>query len=154
MQDRVAQSACISRCPDRCGDGGAGARRAALAASSVTPSTVRLLKDGHPITFALHGFLEFKSLNEMFSYIDSQNQRWKSHMQESMRNSARLPCEICCAEELKAALLDGRRGPAGDAVVTHTREDLLEQRWQLLKNRFPLDMPRRSLRYRKSGSTH
>jgi hypothetical protein len=64
----------------------------------VTPSTVLLLKDGHPITFALHGFLEFKSLNEMFSYIDSQNQRWKS-----MRNSARLPCEICCAGELKAA---------------------------------------------------
>src|SRR6202451_4767969 len=45
----------------------------------VIPSTVLLLKDGHPITFALHGFLEFKSLNEMFSYIDSQNQRWKSN---------------------------------------------------------------------------
>ena len=55
----------------------------------VNPSTVLLLKDGHPITFALHGFLEFKSLNEMFSYIDSQNQRWKSNagINEEQRQS-------------------------------------------------------------------
>src|ERR1700751_3661671 len=44
----------------------------------VTPSTV-VLKDGHAVTFALHGFLEFKSLHDMFAYIDSQNQRWKSN---------------------------------------------------------------------------
>src|SRR5579863_957786 len=45
----------------------------------VTPSTVVLSKDGHPVTFALHGFIEFKSLNELFSYIDSQNRRWRSN---------------------------------------------------------------------------
>ena len=39
----------------------------------VTPSTVLLSKDGHPVTFALHGFLEFKSLNELFSYIRLSN---------------------------------------------------------------------------------
>jgi hypothetical protein len=41
----------------------------------VTPSTI-ILKDGHPVTFAVHGFIEFKSLKELFSYIESQTQRW------------------------------------------------------------------------------
>src|ERR1035438_5688769 len=41
----------------------------------VTPSTI-ILKDGHPVAFAVHGFIEFRSLNELFSYIGSQTQRW------------------------------------------------------------------------------
>lgn len=43
----------------------------------VTPSTV-ISKDGRPVTFALHGFIEFKSLGEMFPYIESQTQRWNT----------------------------------------------------------------------------
>jgi hypothetical protein len=42
----------------------------------VTPSTV-FLKDGRPVTFAVRGFIEFKSLAELFPYIDSQTTRWK-----------------------------------------------------------------------------
>src|SRR5277367_6707540 len=42
----------------------------------VTPSTI-ILKDGRPVTFAVHGFIEFKSLAELFLYIESQTQRWK-----------------------------------------------------------------------------
>ena len=41
----------------------------------VTPSTT-IEKNGHPIVFALHGFIEFKSLSEMFPYIQSQTRRW------------------------------------------------------------------------------
>lgn len=41
----------------------------------VTPSTV-VTKDGHPVTFSLHGFIEFKSLSELFPYVESQTQRW------------------------------------------------------------------------------
>src|SRR5215471_104144 len=41
----------------------------------VTPSTV-ITKDGHPVKFALHGFIEFESLSELFPYIDSQARRW------------------------------------------------------------------------------
>jgi hypothetical protein len=41
----------------------------------VTPSTV-FTKDGKPVTFALHGFIEFKSLSEAFPYIASQSNRW------------------------------------------------------------------------------
>src|ERR1700693_4435244 len=44
--------------------------------ATVTPSTV-ILKDGHPVTFAVHGFIEFRSLSELFPYIESQSQRWK-----------------------------------------------------------------------------
>jgi hypothetical protein len=43
----------------------------------VTPSSI-IVKDGHPLVFALHGFIEFKSLAELFPYVDSQTQRWKS----------------------------------------------------------------------------
>jgi hypothetical protein len=42
----------------------------------VTPSTT-IVKDGHVVVFALHGFIEFKSLAEMFPYIESQSQRWR-----------------------------------------------------------------------------
>lgn len=42
----------------------------------VTPSTV-IIKDGHPVTFAVHGFIEFKSLADLFPYIESQGKRWQ-----------------------------------------------------------------------------
>jgi hypothetical protein len=41
----------------------------------VTPSTT-ILKEGRPVLFAVHGFIEFKSLAELFPYIESQSQRW------------------------------------------------------------------------------
>jgi hypothetical protein len=41
----------------------------------VTPSTI-IVKDGHPVKFAVHGFVEFNSLAELFQYVDSQTRRW------------------------------------------------------------------------------
>jgi hypothetical protein len=41
----------------------------------VTPSTV-FLKDNQPVTFALNGFIEFKTLSELFVYVDAQAARW------------------------------------------------------------------------------
>src|SRR5580658_6049136 len=43
----------------------------------VTPSTV-IVKDGQPVTFAVHGIIEFKSLAELFPYVESQTRRWKT----------------------------------------------------------------------------
>lgn len=41
----------------------------------VMPSTV-VMKDGRPVTFAVHGVVEFRSLSELFPYIDLQTHRW------------------------------------------------------------------------------
>lgn len=43
----------------------------------VTPSTV-ISKDGHPVTFAIHAFIEFNSLKDAFPYIESQAGRWQN----------------------------------------------------------------------------
>ena len=90
--------------------------------SIVTPSTV-LFKDGHPVPFAVHGFIEFKSLAELFPYIESQTQRWKERgdfgnapRQELARQLLRRGIEsriVSMADERPLELL-----------VTHTRAEL------------------------------
>ena len=37
-----------------------------------------ILKDGQPVKFAVHGFIEFKSLAELFPYIQSEVDRWRA----------------------------------------------------------------------------
>ena len=66
----------------------------------VTPSTT-ISKDSHVVTFALHGFIEFKSLSDLFPYIDSQTQRWKGSLDDAGRQRSRANC---CAAELRAVL--------------------------------------------------
>ena len=39
------------------------------------PSTV-FVKDGQPVTFALHGLITFRTLDELFAYIDGEAGRW------------------------------------------------------------------------------
>lgn len=43
--------------------------------SLVSPSTV-IQEDGVPVKFAVHGFIEFSSLAELFPYVESQTRRW------------------------------------------------------------------------------
>lgn len=90
----------------------------------VTPSTVVLSKDGHPVIFALHGFIEFKSLSEMFSYIDSQNQRWKSNagIDEPQREAVMRDLLRRGIESRVISMVDER--PL-ETLVTHTREELV-----------------------------
>ena len=90
----------------------------------VTPSTVVLSKDGHPVPFAIHGFIEFKSLNEIFSYIDSQNQRWKSNtgVTEHERQAVVRDLLRRGVESRVISMFDER--PL-ETLVTHTREELL-----------------------------
>jgi hypothetical protein len=85
----------------------------------VTPSTA-ILKDGRPVTFALHGFIEFKTLAELFPYIDSQTQRWKT-MDDAGRQ--RLARELLRRgiESRIVSMIDER--PL-EALVTHTSEEL------------------------------
>src|SRR5579864_8205845 len=50
----------------------------------VTPSTV-IVKNGEPVPFAVHGFIEFKSLAELFPYVEAQTQRWNGKISEEER---------------------------------------------------------------------
>src|ERR1700739_1055693 len=55
----------------------------------VTPSTV-IVREGKPLTFAIHGFIEFKSLAEVFPYIEAQTARWNGKItEEEKRELAR-----------------------------------------------------------------
>jgi hypothetical protein len=56
----------------------------------VTPSTV-ITKDGRAIAFALHGFIEFQSLGELFPCIESQSTHWKALPRGHQFHPARNP---------------------------------------------------------------
>ena len=88
----------------------------------VTPSAV-ILKDGHPVTFAVHGFIEFKSLGELFPYIDSQQQRWKSSsgMDEAEIQGVAHDLLRRGIESRVISMVDER--PL-ETLVTHTSDEL------------------------------
>ena len=88
----------------------------------VTPSTV-ISKDGRPVTFALHGFIEFKSLGEMFPYIESQTQRWNtpSGLDEAGRRDLARDLLRRGIESRIISMVDER--PL-ETLITHTGEEL------------------------------
>jgi hypothetical protein len=88
----------------------------------VTPSTV-IMKDQHPVTFAVHGRIEFRSLAELFPYIESQTQRWKGN--EEFNDAARQDF----GRELLRRGIESRVISMADerpleTLITHTREEL------------------------------
>ncbi len=86
----------------------------------VTPSTT-ILKDGRTVTFALHGFIEFKTLADLFPYIESQTRRWRTGLDDAGRQ--RLASELLRRgiESRVVSMIDER--PL-EALVTHTSEQL------------------------------
>jgi hypothetical protein len=88
----------------------------------VTPSTV-IVKDGRPVTFAVHGFIEFKSLSELFPYIDSQARRWAGSKDISDEDRLQVRRELLRRgiESRVVSMTDER--PL-EAIVTHTHEQL------------------------------
>ena len=86
----------------------------------VTPSTT-ILKDSRPVTFAIHGFIEFKSLAELFPYIESQTRRWKTDSSVDDA-SGRIRQELLRRgiESRVVSMIDER--PL-EALVTHTSEE-------------------------------
>ena len=86
----------------------------------VTPSTV-IQKDGHPVRFAIHGFIEFQSLSEAFPYIDSQVRRWSPNgADDTNRFLARDLLRR--AVESRVVSMDDER-PL-EALLTHTAGDV------------------------------
>jgi len=91
----------------------------------VTPSTV-VMKDGRPLTFAIHGFIEFKSLTDSFPYIESQVDRWKKSgtLDERAQEVLRRQLVREAVESRVISMLDER--PL-ETLVTHTREELKQE---------------------------
>lgn len=86
----------------------------------VTPSTV-IVKDGHPVAFAVHGFIEFKSLAELFPYIQSQTRRWNGRLEDASRRQLAREVLRRGIESRVVSMADER--PL-EALLTHTREEL------------------------------
>jgi hypothetical protein len=89
--------------------------------SLVTPSTI-IIKDGHPVTFALHGFIEFKSLAEAFPYIDSQSKRWPDTSLDNAQRQALTRDLLQRAIESRVVSMTDER-PL-EALITHTAQEL------------------------------
>jgi hypothetical protein len=88
----------------------------------VTPSTT-ILKEGRPVIFAVHGFIEFKSLAELFLYIESQTQRWKLNggLDPAERRNLARDLLHRGIESRIVSMVDER--PL-EALVTHTSDEL------------------------------
>ena len=86
----------------------------------VTPSTV-IRKDGQPLKFAVHGFIEFNSLSELFLYINSQTGRWQGHISEAEQTSLAKDLLRRGVESRVISMTDER--PL-EAILTHTHEEL------------------------------
>ena len=87
----------------------------------VTPSTT-ILRDSRPVTFAIHGFIEFRSLAELFPYVEAQTRRWK--VDNRLDNTGKS-----IGQELLRRGIEGRVVSMVDerpleALVTHTSEEL------------------------------
>jgi len=88
----------------------------------VTPSTV-IGKNGEPVKFAIHGFIEFRSLAEVFSYIEAQTQRWKGKINEEERRQLARGLLHEGIESRLVSMMDER--PL-QTLVTHTSDELRE----------------------------
>jgi hypothetical protein len=84
----------------------------------VTPSTV-IVKDGHPVSFAIHNFIEFRSLSEVFPYIDSQTRRWAGRNVDTKSLARKL---LRRAVESRIVSMTDER--PFELIITHTANEL------------------------------
>ena len=88
----------------------------------VTPSSV-ILKDGQPVRFAVHGFIEFKSLAELFLYIDSQTRRWKGSADFDAAARRDLGRDLL-RRGIESRVISMADERPLETLITHTREEL------------------------------
>lgn len=86
----------------------------------VTPSTV-IQKDGHVVTFAIHGYIEFQSLAAAFPYIEWQQHRWQgkvsdTDLQQLLRHLVR--------EAVESRVISMEDERPLEALVAHTSDEL------------------------------
>lgn len=88
----------------------------------VTPST-KISKDGQIVTFALHGFIEFKSLSEMFPYIEAQAERWKGNPDLKDDARRRLARDLL-RRGIESRVISMAYERPLEVLVTHTSDEL------------------------------
>jgi hypothetical protein len=88
----------------------------------VTPSTV-IFKEGHPVKFAVHGFIEFKSLAELLLYIDSQVERWSAPGGLSPEQQHQLAQELL-RRGVESRVISMEDERPLETLITHTRAEL------------------------------
>ncbi len=89
--------------------------------SLVTPSYV-VEKDGTPVVFAIHGFVEFKSLAELFPYIESQTRRWSTNDFDAASRKA-LGRDLL-REGIESRVISMADERPLETLMTHTRAEL------------------------------
>lgn len=100
----------------------------------VTPSTT-LVKEGRPLTFAVHGFIEFSSLAELFPYIESQKQRWSVPSGLDGEQRRQLAGELL-RRGIESRVISMEDERPLETLVTHTGEQL-QQALALVKEPVP-----------------
>lgn len=86
----------------------------------MTPSTV-IFKDGHPVTYSIHAFIEFKSLHDTFPYIESQSQRWRGSAILDAAPGQRLGRQLL-HEAIESRVVSMRDERPLELLVTHTTQ--------------------------------
>lgn len=99
----------------------AGAQQIPLQAL-VNPSTV-VTKDGRPVRFAVHGFIEFDSLGELFPYVESQVKRWKNNGGLDEAGRQRL-AHALLREGVESRVISMVDERPLETLMTHTEEEL------------------------------
>jgi len=90
--------------------------------SLVTPSTV-ISKDGHPVEFAIHGYIEFTSLAEAFPYIQTQASRWEGNRFLDATARRRLGGALV-REAIESRIISMVDERPLEALITHTAGEL------------------------------
>ncbi len=85
----------------------------------VTPAAV-FVKDGRPVTFALLGLIEFKTLEELFAYIDREANRW-SFPDTAARQAFG---DRLLRRGVESRLISMAYERPLELLLTHTREEL------------------------------
>lgn len=86
----------------------------------VTPSS-EIQKDGKPVPFAIHGYIEFTSLAEAFIYIQRETRRWEGKISEEESRHLASALLRAAIESRTVSMLDER--PL-ETLLTHTSDEL------------------------------
>src|SRR5258708_10961656 len=87
-----------------------------------TPSTT-IVKDGRTVQFALYNFIEFKSLAELFPYIESQTHRWNVPGGMDDEQGRGLAGELL-RRGIESRVISMEDGRPFETLMTHTSEEV------------------------------